>query len=122
MRKLPDPHFDQLGSKLVESITESPEKQHQVHKVVLSRILGRPRDLSLLLNLKEAEYEDHRKVELATLMDEEQQLEILDGLSCVQDYAWLVSDRCWICERWSYYLPLVTKQEIEACHDDFPLP
>lgn len=89
---------------------------------MLSRILGRPRDLSLLLNLKEAEYEDHRKVELATLMDEEQQLEILDGLSCVQDYAWLVSDRCWICERWSYYLPLVTKQEIEACHDDLPLP
>ena len=29
-----------------------------------------------------------------------------------------MSDRCWICERWSYYLPMVTKDEIEDCADD----
>ena len=67
------------------------------------------------MNTKEAEYEDQTKVDLETVMDEEQQLDILDGLSCIQDYAWCVSDRCWMCERWSYYLPLVTKEEIEAC-------
>lgn len=43
-----------------------------MHKIVLCRILGRSRDLSLLLNLKEAEYEDRSKVELDTILDKEQ--------------------------------------------------
>ena len=33
-----------------------------------------------------------------------------------------MSDHCWISERWTYYLPLFTKEEIESCSDDLSLP
>ena len=51
-------------------------------------------------------------------MDEEQQLDILQKLCTEQDFAWLVSDKCWIRERWSYFLPIVSKEEIESCFYD----
>ena len=94
-----------------------------LHKVVLSRILGRAKDLRLPVDFTAAETAgiERQKVKLTDLMDEQQQLDIMDGLSTVEDYAWMISERCWICERWSYYLPLVTKEEIEACQDDYPL-
>ena len=57
-------------------------------------------------------------VNLNSLLNEEQTLDKLEGLCSVQDYAWLMSDRCWICERWAYYLPLFTKEEIEDCQYD----
>ena len=91
-----------------------------MHKLVLSRILGRSKDLDLLLNTKEAPLEDGTTVDLETLFDEEQQLDQLEGLCSVEDYSWLISERCWIRERWSYYLPLFTKEEIEFCMDDVP--
>ena len=75
MRKIRDPKDDQIGKYLIQSLTEGiieQEPKQEVHKIVLCRILGRSRDLSLLLNLKEAEYEDRSKVELDTILDKEQ--------------------------------------------------
>ena len=122
--KLPDPTVDLIGNKLVESFAKPPDasKYSQMQKIILSRILGRSKDLSLPFNIAEAETVDFRKIDLATIMEEGQQLDILDGLCCVQDFAWFVSDRCWMCERWSYYLSLCTKTEIEACQDDIIMP
>lgn len=37
----------------------------------------------------------------------------------MEDYSWLLSNECWICDRHTYYLPIVTKNEIEDCMDDY---
>lgn len=105
---------------LVNSIKTSGllEDSKKEHKIVISRVLGRNHDLNLLLKTNEALDTDGKKVDLASLMDEEQQLDILQKLCTEQDFAWLVSDKCWIRERWSYFLPIVSKEEIESCFYD----
>ena len=50
-------------------------------------------------------------------MPEELQKEIIRGEKTIDSMCWVKSQECWICERWSYYLAMVTKSEIDDCYN-----
>ena len=102
-------------------LTKERQGCGNLHRLVLSRVLGRSRDIGFSLPLKSAVRADGTQINLDDALDEEQNLNKLDGACSTEDFAWLASEQCWICERWSYYLPLVTREELEACADDVPL-
>ena len=38
--------------------------------------------------------------------------EVETGTRQPQDLCWVMSQDCWICEMWNYYMPIISKSEI----------
>ena len=43
-------------------------------------------------------------------------LEVIRGRQTLDSVCWVQSDECWVCDRWGYYVSMVTKGEIDDCH------
>lgn len=53
-----------------------------------------------------------RPVDIREELNSEIQNEILIGRRNPSELCWIMSQECWICEMWSYYMPIITKQDI----------
>ena len=83
--------------------------------MVLSRIIGRTdirNNLSWMKKDNKGRLRDIREE-----LSEETQIEIMRGQKTIESVCWVKSQECWICERWSYYLAMVTKSEIDDCYN-----
>ena len=53
-----------------------------------------------------------RPIDIRDDFDGDLRQEILLGRRKPDDICWIMSRECWICEMWTYYLPIISKQDI----------
>ena len=46
--------------------------------------------------------------------------EFMAGKRTMDELCWIESQDCWICDRWTYFIPIITIKEIMGCMDDEP--
>ena len=77
---------------------------------VLSRIIGR-KDLSNHLKITDIPLrKEHDLIKETDPEKRKAQTRLMHADKC-----WVESEECWVCQRWNYILPLVTRNEIEEC-------
>ncbi len=41
-------------------------------------------------------------------------LEVETGTRKPSDLCWVMSQECWVCEMWNYYMPIISREEIAS--------
>ena len=85
----------------------------QEQAFVLSRLMGRSDLKNNLSWTVKDEHEPGRTRDLRDLLDEQMKLEVFRGRQTVDSVCWVQSEECWVCDRWGYYLSIVTRADIE---------
>ena len=84
---------------------------------MLSRIIGR-RDLNNNLSWIKEGVKDlrGRPFDVRDELSQDSLLRIESKEQGVDDFCWVLGEDCWVCERWSYFMNVITKQEILDTH------
>ena len=82
-------------------------------RFVLSRLMGR-NDLSDYQSWIRSDMRDSsgNPYDIRKDLSLEMQKEVELGRRKPADLCWVMSQECWMCEMWSYYLPIISKQDI----------
>lgn len=88
---------------------------------MLSRILGRKHDLTNNLTQFRPSINTGKRTNLLHLITDDQlKNEYKAGKRSLDELCWVESHECWVCDRWSYFIPMITEKEIMGCIEDDP--
>ena len=108
-----------LGNKAKEQCArhQNPDIGYSEQRLVLSRLMGRD---DINRNKDWFRYDERdsfgRPYDVRQDLEPEIQKEIELGRRKPSDLFWTMSRECWICEMWSYYLPIISQQDISESY------
>ena len=122
--KVPDPKRGELLDSVASTVQgvelrerhakkQNPSLSFDEQRLVISRLMGRS-DLSNHHTWHRHDEHDclGRPLDIRDDFDDDLRQEVLLGRRKPDDLCWIMSRECWICEMWTYYLPIVSKQDI----------
>ena len=119
--KMPNPKKDEMNGRVASTILgvnmrnefaecKDSSISYDQQRLVISRLMGRSDVSNNHTWLRHDEFDTlGRPIDIRQDFSADMKQEILLGRRQPDDLCWIMSQECWICEMWTYYVPIISK-------------